>query len=144
MAAILAMAIAATTVRAGSALQPRMAAVPTSLPPARPDADRVPASSAVGPLYAWRGALMRPAVPGQAFAVRGSSEGMRIRRVEPGSPAADAGLKPGDIVVGLDKIPTDTPRNLALAIADHCCGPTVTLEVRRGRRSRDVKVLPPS
>jgi hypothetical protein len=106
---------------------------------AQPLAAAVPATSAysqplnnAGPFYFWRGADMRPMIPPSGAAtILWGHEGMVVKEVEPGSPAAQAGLKPGDVVSALDGVPVHSVRALALAIADHCCGPTVRLSVWR-------------
>jgi S1-C subfamily serine protease len=81
---------------------------------------------------------MRP-----ASATDRPAKGMLVEQVEPNSPATRAKFKQGDIITALDGMPIGTARNLALAIADHCCGPTVTLSVWRGQHGRVIK-LPPS
>jgi S1-C subfamily serine protease len=97
-----------------------------------------------GPFYFWRGADMRPvAQPTARTQAEPVEEGMVVERVEAGSPAAAAGLKAGDIVAALDGMPVATARSLALAIADHCCGPTVALSVWRGDHRREIE-LPPA
>ena len=89
-------------------------------------------------IYYWRGALMGPSAADAAASDRPRQRlgrrGMMVASVLPGSPAARAKLKPGDIMVGFDGFPITTPGSLALAIADHGDGPTVSLRV--WRRSR--------
>jgi membrane-associated protease RseP (regulator of RpoE activity) len=89
-----------------------------------------------GPFYYWRGADMQPITgsAGPAAASR-SHGGMLVERIEPRSPAARSGLKPGDVVRALDGMPVNTVRSLAMVIADHRCGPTVRLSVWRGRHA---------
>jgi membrane-associated protease RseP (regulator of RpoE activity) len=92
-----------------------------------------------GVIYSWRGLLMQPV----RTKGRDGNDGMLVERVEPGSPAAKAKLEPGDIITEFDGITENSPRSLAMAIADHCCGPIVALSLRRNRHLRSF-ALPPS
>lgn len=94
-------------------------------------ASLAPAVDNDGPFYFWRGMDMQTVA---------SKKGMLVARVQVGSPAAHVGLKPGDIVSTLDGMPVNTARSLALAIADHCCGPTVRLRVWRHHHVRVVEL----
>jgi S1-C subfamily serine protease len=93
----------------------------------------------VGVIYSWRGLLMQPA----GTAGRNSSGGLLVEQVEPDSPAASAKLKPGDIITAIDGITVNSARSLAIAIADHCCGPTVSLRLWRNHHLGNFE-LPPS
>jgi S1-C subfamily serine protease len=59
-------------------------------------------------------------------------QGAVITDVQPGSPAARAGLETGDVVVSLDDAPIDGRAGLIAAVRDRGPGDAVTLEVRRG------------
>jgi S1-C subfamily serine protease len=89
-------------------------------------------------IYAWRGLLMQR-VPATD---RKSNDGLLVEQVEPDSPAARAKLKPGDIITALDGISVNSARSLAMAIADHCCGPTVSLSLWQDHQIRRIE-LPP-
>lgn len=65
---------------------------------------------------------LRPAMPGLA-------DGLLVEAVDPGSPAARAGLAPGDLVVAVDGTPTATPRDLARALEPKRPGDALTLTV---------------
>jgi len=68
--------------------------------------------------------------------------GARVLQVVPGSPAADAGLLSGDIVVGFDGAEVESRRQLQFLIAASSPGQEVTCEfVREGRRD-GVRVRP--
>jgi membrane-associated protease RseP (regulator of RpoE activity) len=110
-----------------------------SLPPAlvRP-ADGAPSSVIIGVTYSWRGLMMQRA---PATAHR-RNDGLLVEQVQPGSPAASIKLKPGDIITALDGITVNTARSLAMAVADHCCGPTVSLSLWRDHHFRHIE-LPP-
>ncbi len=73
--------------------------------------------------------------------------GARIARVDPGSPAREAGLRPGDILVSLDGQAVTSARALMLEISRRDPGSRLELEVLRGRQlyttSVDVIQQPP-
>jgi len=59
--------------------------------------------------------------------------GALIESVEPGSSAAQSGLKPGDVVFEIDGKPIDDQVALAKAVMDHQVGASLIVKVRRGR-----------
>jgi serine protease Do/serine protease DegQ len=61
----------------------------------------------------------------------GQVEGVFVQAVADGSPAADAGLQAGDIIVGANQKPVKTPKEL-LDIVDAGKGKILVLNVRRG------------
>ncbi|HEY8394140.1 MAG TPA: trypsin-like peptidase domain-containing protein [Thermaerobacter sp.] len=64
-------------------------------------------------------------------------EGAVVWRVYPGSPAAQAGLRPGDVIAGLDGHSITDTVDLVRAIDGRAIGETVELEVvRAGRKLR--------
>jgi serine protease Do len=67
--------------------------------------------------------------------------GSLVANVEPDSPAAKAGLKPGDVVLSLNGKPLENVKALARAVADTRPGTALTLEVSREHKSRDVQVV---
>ena len=69
-----------------------------------------------------------------------SLEGTVVGMVYPGTPASEAGLVVGDIIVGLDGRPIDESGVLVKEIGMHPPGRTVVLNVRRGARAMDVRV----
>jgi Tol biopolymer transport system component len=58
--------------------------------------------------------------------------GALVREVQPGSPAATAGVLPGDLIVALDGQPIADLRALAAALRAHEPGDTVPIVVERG------------
>jgi S1-C subfamily serine protease len=81
-----------------------------------------------------------------------SSSGALVQAVEPGSPAAKAGLRAGrtqtagaivaggDLIVGVDGKPVRTPSDIAAAIATHKPGENVTIDFYRGHAKRSATV----
>ncbi len=89
------------------------------------------------------GVALQDVPPKQAAAQGlGVQGGALIARVEPGSPAARAGLRQGDIVVAVEGSPVRSSTELRNRIALVETGSSVTLDIlREGRRSR-LKVAP--
>lgn len=68
--------------------------------------------------------------------------GALVAAVEKGSPAAKAGLEPGDVILGIDGKTVDTPGELPAAIATKLPGESARLQIWRkgGTQNIDVKV----
>ena len=64
--------------------------------------------------------------------------GALIKVVTPGGPADQAGLKAGDVVLGLDDRKVGDSTELVVAIRSHAPGETVTLTIKDGSGTRDV------
>lgn len=64
--------------------------------------------------------------------------GALIAEVDPGGPAAEAGLRSGDIVVEFAGRPISDSRQLARSVADARAGTRVAAKVYRGRQSADI------
>ncbi|MGH8130912.1 MAG: PDZ domain-containing protein [Steroidobacteraceae bacterium] len=58
--------------------------------------------------------------------------GVRVEGVSPGGPAAEAGVKAGDVIVAIEAKPVTTGRELVKAMAAIEPGEKVDLELRRG------------
>ncbi|HXF83368.1 MAG TPA: trypsin-like peptidase domain-containing protein [bacterium] len=58
--------------------------------------------------------------------------GVRIVDVQPGTAAERAGLRPGDVLVGLGGAPVPSPDELQRLLARHEVGAPVTIEILRG------------
>lgn len=76
---------------------------------------------------------LRPAVANQL----GTTAGLLVVYVEPATPAAEAGLQPGDVIQSIDGKPIST-LNRAIALK-----PPLTLQVMRAKQKITIK-LPPS
>jgi putative serine protease PepD len=69
-----------------------------------------------------------------------SVDGAQVAEVAQGSPAAEAGVKQGDVITELDGVAVGDSEDLVAAIAEHSPGDKVTLEVKRGSESTALKV----
>jgi M6 family metalloprotease-like protein len=90
------------------------------------------------------GATSRPLTNGPrpiiGVQIDAQDDGARIAAVTPGSPAAEARLKEGDLIVKVDGTAVAGPDGLGAAMSSHKPGDTVTLVVRRDRKDVEVKV----
>lgn len=68
------------------------------------------------------------------------TNGATIRTVTPGSPAATAGLKPGDVITKIDGTPLQDSTELLARIRSHEPSDTIVLTVNEGDKSRNVTV----
>ena len=68
------------------------------------------------------------------------SEGVIILRVEPGSPAEQAGLSRGSVILSVNGRPVNTPEELKEAIGEYEAGDTVTLTVKDDAGTTDLPV----
>ncbi|MBK7582709.1 MAG: PDZ domain-containing protein [Myxococcales bacterium] len=60
--------------------------------------------------------------------------GVLVQRVQPGTPAAKAGLKVGDVITRVGNDSVESPSDVSRAIADKKKGETVPVSIVRGRR----------
>jgi serine protease Do len=68
------------------------------------------------------------------------SEGALVTQVEPDSPAGKAGLKNGDVIVGLDGKPVSDSGELQVQVGQKQPGTTIRLEIIRNGKSETVPV----
>lgn len=79
---------------------------------------------------------------GDTTATDGSSKraAAQINTVPPGTPAANAGLRPGDAVIAIDGKPIDGSLSLVGSVRERTVGDSITLTVLRDGNRQDVKV----
>lgn len=68
------------------------------------------------------------------------TNGVAILYVEPGGPAAKAGLAQGDVVVAYRSEAVDTPQEITRLISETPAGTTVPLKVFRGKEEKTINV----
>lgn len=76
----------------------------------------------------------------KAFGYTGGGTGAFLDDVEPGTPAAKAGLKRGDIILALNGAPVNSSGDLTARIASTAPGTTVQLKVFRDGKTFNVPV----
>src|SRR4051812_16008220 len=69
-----------------------------------------------------------------------STNGALVSRMSRTSEAFDAGLRPGDVIVGINGQTIDDPSQLSRMVMDAKIGSTATVKVLRNGRSLDVKL----
>jgi len=74
--------------------------------------------------------------------IPGIQDGVVVRRIVPGGPAAKSDLKPSDIITAVDGEPVATPQQLRDAIRGKKIGPPITLDVFRQGKTIPIKVSP--
>ena len=81
----------------------------------------------------------------RAFDLRNGQRGVLITEVQPDSPAEDAGLEPGDVIISVNGVETRTTGHLRSEIAIRSVGEEVELAyIREGdRRTTDVEIGEP-
>ncbi len=70
----------------------------------------------------------------------GEANGALVASVEPASPAAKAGVEPGDVIVAVNTAPVKAPRDLALLVAGSKPGSDAQLTLLREGKSQTVAV----
>jgi serine protease Do len=73
-------------------------------------------------------------------AANGVLNGALIAAVEPNSPAAKAGLQPGDVIETVNKATIHNPRDLAVTIAGITPGDTADINIIRNGKAQDVSL----
>ena len=70
----------------------------------------------------------------------GNQQGAQVANVASGSPAAGAGLQPGDVITAVDGTAVSSPADLARLVRSHQPGDQVTITYSRGGNSTDTPV----
>lgn len=90
---------------------------------------------------AWLGVRIQELLPEIAEAERLTSrKGALVADLEPGTPAAKAGVKPGDIIVAFNGQPVESSRALPLIVTQTPIGTTVDLDVLRQGKPLKLRV----
>lgn len=89
----------------------------------------------------WLGVSIQPLTPelASSFGHAGTS-GALIAQVVDDTPAAEAGVEPGDIIVRIDGDAVESPRELVNSIAMRDPGESITLTVERNGREKSLRV----
>ena len=89
----------------------------------------------------WLGVQIQPVTQDIADATGlDEAEGAIVSQPQAGSPAAKAGLKPGDVIVAVDDADVASPKELARIIASYAPETDVDLTVMRGGEEESVTV----
>jgi serine protease Do len=106
---------------------------------ARPIIDQLKATGKVE--RGWIGARIQPLTEELAEAVGlDRTRGAMIAAVDPGSPAAQAKLQPGDVILAYDGKPIDRSRQLPRLVADTAPDATVKLTMWRDGKEQEVEL----
>ena len=112
-------------------------AIPSAF--ARPIVDQLKATGKVE--RGWIGARIQPVSEEIAEAVGlDKSRGAMIGAVDPASPAAQAKLQPGDVILSFDGRPIDRSRQLPRLVADTAPDTVVKLSVWRDGKEQEVEL----
>ncbi|RAI00995.1 serine protease [Acuticoccus sediminis] len=89
----------------------------------------------------WLGVQIQTITPELAESIgRSSVNGALVTEPQDGSPAATAGIEPGDAIVAVDGKDVENPRDLARTISGKEPGSKVAITVWRDGKQRDVEV----
>ena len=89
----------------------------------------------------WLGVSIEPVTKDIAEAVGiEEASGAIVSAPQEGSPAAKAGLRPGDVIVAVDEVDVSSPKDLARIIASYAPDAVVDLAVVRAGEEESVKV----
>lgn len=91
--------------------------------------------------HAFLGILVAPVTPqlSQSFGL-GVDHGVLVREVGAGSPADEAGLRRGDVIVGFADRDIQAPEDLFAELRDHEPGDTVQVTIVRGGERRSLEL----
>lgn len=78
----------------------------------------------------------------ESFARGGQEQGVEVLRVLPGSPAARAGLRTGDVITRVGRRDVADFHDLVNALTRHQQGERVSFQVERNGRERTLRVMP--
>jgi serine protease Do/serine protease DegQ len=89
----------------------------------------------------WLGVALQPLSPdlAQSLGLSGTS-GAVVSSTITGSPAAQAGLQQGDVIIAYDKVPVEDYRHVQRLVAETRVGKNVTLQIVRKKQTIEVAV----
>jgi Do/DeqQ family serine protease len=89
----------------------------------------------------WLGVALQPLSPdlAQSLGLSGTS-GAVVSSTITGSPAAQAGLQQGDVIIAYDKVPVEDYRHVQRLVAETRVGKNVTLQIVRKKQTMEVAV----
>jgi Do/DeqQ family serine protease len=89
----------------------------------------------------WLGVALQPLSPDLADSLGvDNTNGAVVGSTIAGSPAAQAGLQQGDVIVAYDKVPVEDYRHVQRLVAETRVGTSVTLRIVRKKQKMDVAV----
>jgi Do/DeqQ family serine protease len=90
----------------------------------------------------WLGVALQPLSLdlAQSLGIEGTN-GAVVGSTITGSPAAQAGLEQGDVIVAFDKVPVEDYRHVQRLVAESRVGKSVTLQIVRKKQKMDVTVM---
>jgi len=92
--------------------------------------------------YGYLGVVVRPQIDGSFFGAATSDAGPVVGRVMAGSPAARAGLRPGDTIAAVDGAPVRNASDLVERIRFAPIGSAIHIHVDRGGRCLSLEAIP--
>jgi serine protease Do len=89
----------------------------------------------------WLGVQAQPITPEIADSLGlNETHGALVAEPQPDSPAAKAGIKPGDVIAAIDGTPVKDARDLSKTIAGNAPGRSIKLSMLRGDEERTITV----
>jgi serine protease Do len=89
----------------------------------------------------WLGVQAQPITPEIADSLGlNEARGALVTEPQPDSPAAKAGLKPGDVIAAIDGAPVKDARDLSKTISGKAPGSSIKLSLLRGSEQRTITV----
>ena len=73
--------------------------------------------------------------------VETATEGAQVTNVEPASPASEAGIQPGDVILRVDEIDVRSPQDAIVYIRSKCKGDRIKIKILRGKKKKNLAVV---
>jgi Do/DeqQ family serine protease len=88
----------------------------------------------------WVGAVVQDLTQAELASSSGPRAGVLVRRVEPGSPAAESGIRPGDVIVAVDDRPVHSSDQYEQLLRDRGPGAEIELRIWRDGAKKATRV----